>query len=649
MINYQIKDNSLIKKSTQNKEGGKDFVLSYGTYLSDVIENIPNGRIDKRETGIGATTLELSSKRNSIIVQPLRITAESKAEGKPDVFYFGNNRKRTTGRIRTFGIDKEIELREYIRNQDWEFKKISVVADSLPKLIDELESIGVDVLGSYFLLIDEIDSIQKDSSFRNRMEPCMNIYKLFPNESRAVISATLLNFSDPDLSKEPLTTFKYDQHTKGYVNLYNCPKILESSSEIISNLIKYGDKLLIAINSLNDILILSKYLTEGNHCSYDDMTVLCGQNTDNQKKIRDFKQGEIVNGKLPNKINFITSAYFTGYDIKDKIRLLIISDSSKSNTILSEHEIYQITGRCRDRKNIIGIDILFNIKKKDEKLYSDKDCLDLAQRSLKSLNCLKSNFTGSSLNLKSEIEIMKKFSEVNIIDEFSFVKTSNTGETYITYLNIDAFLEKQRVSNTVYLSPNYLKSFLSKNGFLVQQKNHVSKITLDKKLEGTNKESLLDAIQFILSSNRITTSSLSNYLNKNKDLMSKRVLGFYEDARMKKVKKAKIDEWLNDIKTVNSFNKLEEKFNVHFNEDTRVKKLFKKYLILGQVYSKQDLNNIMKEVFCEMLMIIKEEQFNFSKAKNVLENHAALKRVQKTIKNKKVDHYKVLNFNPLNL
>ena len=137
MIKYKIKEHSLIKNSTSNKEGGKDFTLINGIFLSEAIENLPYGRIDKRETGIGATTLELSSKRHSIIVQPLRITAESKAEGKPDVFYFGNNRNKSTGRIRTHGLDKEIGLREYINNPKWQFKKISVVADSLPKLINE--------------------------------------------------------------------------------------------------------------------------------------------------------------------------------------------------------------------------------------------------------------------------------------------------------------------------------------------------------------------------------------------------------------------------------------------------------------------------------------------------------------------------------
>ena len=49
------------------------------TKLGDVFYSLPHGLIHKEETGLGATTLELAAERDSIIVEPIRITAYSKA------------------------------------------------------------------------------------------------------------------------------------------------------------------------------------------------------------------------------------------------------------------------------------------------------------------------------------------------------------------------------------------------------------------------------------------------------------------------------------------------------------------------------------------------------------------------------------------
>ena len=40
--------------------------------LSEVLKHVPNGIVIKDETGMGATTLEITARRPSIIVEPLR-------------------------------------------------------------------------------------------------------------------------------------------------------------------------------------------------------------------------------------------------------------------------------------------------------------------------------------------------------------------------------------------------------------------------------------------------------------------------------------------------------------------------------------------------------------------------------------------------
>lgn len=46
--------------------------------LATYIQKMPHGIVDKQEAGIGATTLEINSKRHSIIVSPTKILAYTK-------------------------------------------------------------------------------------------------------------------------------------------------------------------------------------------------------------------------------------------------------------------------------------------------------------------------------------------------------------------------------------------------------------------------------------------------------------------------------------------------------------------------------------------------------------------------------------------
>jgi hypothetical protein len=82
------KQENRIKDENPNSSGGVDYILENGTWLGDSFNFLPPGIIDKRETGIGATTLEINSKRHSIIIEPLRITVVEKAINNPNVFAF---------------------------------------------------------------------------------------------------------------------------------------------------------------------------------------------------------------------------------------------------------------------------------------------------------------------------------------------------------------------------------------------------------------------------------------------------------------------------------------------------------------------------------------------------------------------------------
>ena len=187
-------------------------------HLADIFVTTPYGLIKKNRTGIGATTLELNSPRNSIVVVPTRAlaygkAASSKIEGESDkyrVLYVG-------GDITGFIVP---EISDYLMDSI-HYKKFIVVADSLPRL---LHIIGKEHYKDYFLMIDEIDSYQYDCSYRPNMENVMDYYFQFPISHRCLVSATIGEFSNKDITEEPVINVKFDNTQSRNINLIHTDK-----------------------------------------------------------------------------------------------------------------------------------------------------------------------------------------------------------------------------------------------------------------------------------------------------------------------------------------------------------------------------------------------------------------------------------------
>lgn len=98
--------------------------------LSFYMDKMPHGIVDKQVAGIGATSLEIDSKRNSIIVFPTKILAYNKWQrNKTKLLYVGGkiNDERDTTSIK--------EIQSYLSDDKVVYKKFLVVADSLYKLL----------------------------------------------------------------------------------------------------------------------------------------------------------------------------------------------------------------------------------------------------------------------------------------------------------------------------------------------------------------------------------------------------------------------------------------------------------------------------------------------------------------------------------
>lgn len=455
-----IKDHSFIVDSTLNDSGGYDFVLKNGTWLGDVLEFLPNGIINKGITGIGATTLELNCDRNSIIIQPLKITVEEKSLGNYKHEIFSYNKKKSSGLSKA--------LTGYLNDSSIKFKKIILVIDRLEDLIYILGDRIVD----FFLLFDEIDYMQGSSTYRNKMEIGIDLGKALDNF--ALVSATHIGFSDPELKKLKTYNFNYEVPEFNKIQTYylSTTKLEKEKKDkaalnqmyscICHMLTNSQSKLMVAVNNVKLIKELSETLIKANIVSSSDITLLISDsNLENSKLIQKYSGIPITNKQLPTRLNFITSAYFNGYDLEEEDLCLIIYSSPNYKTnLITVNEIKQIYGRNRIKNGTTSF-FLFthDIKEsdlKDAELLdsSEIDWIERGKSCVDMQNCIDNHIDKLiAINKKNDYfsNFFKKQTEAiefnlsrskNIFDKDNFIEVffnplKTKKENAIAYLQID--------------------------------------------------------------------------------------------------------------------------------------------------------------------------------------------------------------------
>ncbi len=443
-------------------------ILKNGEYLSTKFDKLPSGIINKTETGIGATTVELNANRNSIIVEPLKVTASTKAaqskHSSLEILYVGsptiNHSKKTT--------DQDIE--KFLLSKNLKFKKIIVVSDSLKRVIELLKKHKID---DYFLTIDESDTMQTDAIFRGSMESCYELYKEYPKENRCLVTATQIEFNDPDLAKEEVTNIEYENPVSRSITINYSENILGATLEKIKELhLKYpSEKIVVAYNNVIKLKDLAIDIEKELSLPVNDICILCGGSS---KKTADIYFRELESTFLPAKINLITSAYHTGYDLKERYHLITIIDNTDPINCLSVSRIKQIAGRCRDLKGLFSENIIYNFKKPTEthNKFTLEDLVDAANKEIKAINCLTDNFGKSTILNDQILKIRKLITDDVTCLGYPLVSINSNGESQISYLNIDAAIETYRFYNETYIKEKGLFETLSKIG------NSVTEVTL---------------------------------------------------------------------------------------------------------------------------------------------------------------------------
>jgi hypothetical protein len=447
--------------------------LEQGEKLGDFFSCLPYGIINKTITGIGATTLELNSERNSIIVLPTKSLAYSKYKSKNEkdgefsCMYVGSPISDILSDI------TPAKIQQYLNLENGKYKKFLVVADSLPKV---LNVIGKKHYNDYFLMIDEIDTLQIDNTYRPALENVIDYYAKFKQSQRASVTATLREITHPELSKETVITTAYKINPTRHIQLRHTNNEDYCTIETIKNILEKSgeDKILIAYNSLDGILICISLLKEmlGDNLA-SKIGILCGE------KSKD-KAGkyfiEITNDRcLPKQIVFMTCAYFVGIDINEPCHIISVSTFNQPFTLLSSERLTQIAGRCR--KGALSETIVYETKQMESEytLTTYKDRL-LRKAIL---------FTSAINKFKEVLDDAPELAQAtehmeNIIKYVSVEKVANdypvpllrqdiNKQLVPSYFNIDALLERWELHYSLYKDKKSLPNKLKEQGHIIEE------------------------------------------------------------------------------------------------------------------------------------------------------------------------------------
>ena len=322
--------------------------LKEGQHLSDVMHEIPtNCILSKRIPGCGATTLELCTKHNSIILVPNVPVINSKCQKYDNLL----------GVIEKVTVDNIVE---YL-NENSLFK-IMTTPESFPKVKNACELCGLDIYKDFFLLDDECHQLIKDVDYRADIVLPMDDF--FQFEHKALVSATPIKFSDPRFKdfKTIEISAEYDYQQK--IQVVHTYSIARTVREYLEN--HKNNKVCIFFNSVDGIYSIMKQFGMLNNA-----TVYCAPKSRTKlKSEHDFTNAyNVWSAKTMKQYNFFTGRFYTAFDLEldYKPDLLMITDPYLSPyTMLDvDTDCIQICGRFRN-----GISSATHIYRTDEEIVA---------------------------------------------------------------------------------------------------------------------------------------------------------------------------------------------------------------------------------------------------------------------------------------
>ena len=311
--------------------------LSKGQYLSDIMNEIPSDCIlSKRIPGCGATTLELNTDRNSIIIVPNVPVILSKCGKYQNLL----------------GVYEGVKLNrvvEYIASNA--ICKIMTTPESFCKVKSACEKLGINIYTDFFLLMDECHQLITDVDYRIDIVMPMNDFFMF--KQKALVSATPIGFSDPRFGENHFDTIEVeaDYDYRQDITVTHTYNIAKAVSEYLET---HNDTVCFFVNSVVTIYSLMKHFN-----LMEDSSVYCAPKSRSKLKNEYIFHNAYSewSSDTMKKYNFFTGRFFTAFDLEldYKPDLVMITDPHRAEyTLLDiDTDCIQIYGRFRNGVNSV--------------------------------------------------------------------------------------------------------------------------------------------------------------------------------------------------------------------------------------------------------------------------------------------------------
>ncbi|MFD1257326.1 hypothetical protein ACFQ3S_11005 [Mucilaginibacter terrae] len=322
----------------------KKLTIKQGQYLEHIAPLIPtNVILLKVLTGIGATTLEIKSKRSSIIMEPNVPVIKGKKKKGVMCIYEGVT------------VDMVIDYMD----SSIKYKKIIVTPESFFKVKEAAEYLSVSIYEEYFFLFDECDRTIKDVNFRKKI--ILPIEDFFLFKHKAFVSATALIPSDPRFAEQGFETITIEpdfDYSKP-INLITTNNVFLSFKKVVEE--NPDEVFCVFLNSTNMIGSFVKSMDINNFSN-----IYCSRESFYQLKANNFKH---VSEHLTdhNIFNFFTSRFYSAVDIPMDVKptVILLTDlvSGVHSMIHPRTEAVQAVGRFRN-----GVNKIYHIANLNEEL-----------------------------------------------------------------------------------------------------------------------------------------------------------------------------------------------------------------------------------------------------------------------------------------
>ncbi len=334
----------------------KDKAMTFGKieapqdaeYLSQFMDELPKGILNKRATGVGGTHLAITSPDPYIISVPTVELIKNKMSQHDHVFgVYGDTHYR--------------EFRTYIRGN--EQHTIITTYDSLPKVVRWLGDLGVNAYTDFKLLVDEYHQLLTEYSYRDKAINGV-LDESLKFDHYTFLSATPIkpNFTPKQLQGIPYCEIEWSstrciKPIRAKINQpYKC------AVNVIKKFKAHGCQLQVPVDGhkvtshelyffVNSVKAIKAIIDKAG-LDPSEVKIICSDSERNRVVLGEGFR--ISQASDPNKpITFVTSKAFLGVDFySDTGMIFIISNPINPNTLLDmQTAIFQIAGRIRNRNN----------------------------------------------------------------------------------------------------------------------------------------------------------------------------------------------------------------------------------------------------------------------------------------------------------